>query len=295
MSKLVAFFTMTILLIAGAANNLSAQAILMPSSVNQWLQSIAWVGFSIGVVIAAFLSFTYSWASKVLLAFGFILMSLSCALSFNAVERNVAGYQAAGYMRESLLAEKNDILSALPECRLQAWCVSADKEYRLEQINSHLASLPLATNNSSYASKALPYIMGFGPDIAGAAVAIVFGLLVGKKKESKPEIDTKKESTTSGGNVFPFKKKLKSIISKFPKLKNIRPVGNSTKKSGNPSGNRKRTCTKEDIKNIQLAKNEFISTYKRNPKVSELAKAAGVHVQKVSDFNNRMRAKESKA
>jgi|DEB0MinimDraft_6_1074348.scaffolds.fasta_scaffold07625_1 hypothetical protein len=81
------------------------------------------------------------------------------------VELRDAKASAEASRRPALEAERSDIQSALPACRLARWCDSQLKEARLREIDQQLAKTPETGNPGGEWSKELSYAMLFSVSI----------------------------------------------------------------------------------------------------------------------------------
>lgn len=274
-----------ILMCSGVLANICAHHIPFLNDYKPELEATYLVCMSAGFVIAVYIMFSHIHETKWLILFAPLALLASMALSFNAGERNVSGYQSAVDTRQSLLSERKDLIASLPACRESQWCKSAGKEQRLRQISDELKAIPLASS-VGHGSVVLPYVIGFGPDICVTGLAVVMGIR--NRKKQKPEPEKKKSWSEYGSNIVgigsKIKKKVVPIAKKFPTVGfSKKNKGNATKKGG--TRNRKpRVPSKDDIRSIESAIEKLANEGTKKPTQTDIARIAGVHKQKVSHY-----------
>ena len=196
--RLVLFLIMGVAVVAGICFNVSAFSI---NSATGWglVPVVGLVFFGAGIVGAVSFAFGYSKSHPILWFFAIPLLVGSCLLSFNSGNRLVSGFEGTANERQLLMQEKANLISSLDECRAAKWCDSQAKERRIADISEALASMPsqmpISSESAAWGASALPFVIGFGPDLVCAAMALILGLTSTKKEQKKQEAEPKKRTT----------------------------------------------------------------------------------------------------
>lgn len=297
--RIVLFLIMGVAVTAGVCFNVSAFSI---NSSSGWglVPVVGLVFFGAGIVGAVSFAFGYSKQHPVLWFFAIPLLFGSCLLSFNSGNRLVSGFEGTANERKLLMDEKANLISSLDECRSAKWCDSQAKERRIADISESLASMPsqmpISSESAAWGASALPFVIGFGPDLVCAAMALILGLTSTKKEQKKQETEPKKKNY--GSNLVEFKKKLlnrwNGIRCKIPKGWNKKKK--TTKKEENNGTNNKkkvaiRVPTREEWNQLEKAEKE-LNEANVKVTVTSLNTKTGIHRQKISSW--RKMRKETK-
>lgn len=195
--RIVLFIIMGVAVIAGICFNVSAFTINQASG---WglVPVVGLVFFGAGIVGAVSFSFGFAKSHPILWFFALPLLVGSCLLSFNSGNRLVSGFEGTAQERQLLMEEKSNLIASLDGCRDATWCDSQAKERRIADISSILASMPsqmpISSDSAAWGASALPFVIGFGPDLVCAAMALILGLTSTKKKQSKSEQEPKQSN-----------------------------------------------------------------------------------------------------
>lgn len=131
------------------------------------------------------------------------------------VELRDAKASAEASRRPALEAERSDIQSALPACRLARWCDSQLKEARLREIDQQLMKTPATGNPGGEWAQELSYALLFSVSIllpfTNYGLSSFAGHMISKRKK-KQEVN---RVESRGKNVFEFKKKLLGMTHKI--------------------------------------------------------------------------------
>lgn len=297
--RFVLFIIMGVAVVAGICFNVSAFSI---NSASGWglVPVVGLVFFGAGIVGAVSFAFGYSKQHPILWFFAIPLLAGSCLLSFNSGNRLVSGFEGTANERQLLMQEKANLISSLDECRAAKWCDSQAKERRIADISEALASMPsqmpISSESAAWGASALPFVIGFGPDLVCAAMALILGLTSTKKEQKRQETEPKKKNY--GSNVAEFKKKLlnrwNGIRCKIPKGWNKKKK--TTKKEENHGTNNKkkgaiRVPTRDEWNQLEKAEKE-LNEANVKVTVTSLNTKTGIHRQKISSW--RKMRKETK-
>lgn len=309
--RIVLFLIMGVAVVAGVCFNVSAFSI---NSASGWglVPVVGLVFFGAGIVGAVSFAFGFSKSHPILWFFAVPLLIGSCLLSFNSGNRLVSGFEGTANERQLLMQEKANLISSLDECRAAKWCDSQAKERRIADISESLASMPsqmpISSESAAWGASALPFVIGFGPDLVCAAMALILGLASTKKEQPKTQQEPKKKNYSS--NVAQFKKKL---LSKWNQCKKkFRQVGTKRKKqeknkgtetkkeepkqdkTGTKSKPRKpRVPSKEEKERLKKAEQELKDAGVKVT-VTSLNTKTGIHRQKITSWKSEREAKEIK-
>jgi len=299
-------FTSIICMLAAITVNLSANAFTMPSDINQLLSVVSWVFCSIAFVVVTYYGFAHIDDSKWLWALSPLILACSISLSYNAGDRIASGYQAASDRRSQL----NEMISRAQaeiddgcEYKPTYQCVVEDQRQIIRDASAELRTLPLVSSVSK-ANEILPLVIGIGPDLCNAMMAIVAGI-----RRRKPEIveqikkDKAKRKQQRRDNIYDFKKKVRSnsasmgkkLASGMKKLKPKFPTLGKSKKKLPKSGNngqksrRQRVCTDAEMGKLWKISQEYFAQNGKLPTAGELKNLSGMHAGKISNYRKRVK------
>lgn len=130
------------------------------------------------------------------------------------VELRDAKASAEASRRPALEAERSDIQSALPSCRLAKWCDSQLKESRLREIDQQLSKTPETGNPGGEWAQELSYALLFSVSILLPFTNYGLSSFAGHMMSNRKKKEVKQEP--KGVNVVSFKKKLSGL--RLPKI-----------------------------------------------------------------------------